>query len=420
MNNFDSNLRQKSVASQIDIISNGTSVLIVSKNHELFTKELASKKCTVDIVETQSDSNNELTFTLDNFKNKKYQTVVLDDTIDNVLEPIEFIKQLKGFLMPEGVLLCAANNLFNSVNRLRFLNGDSQMINSILNNSKNLEFSSLDSILLTLAKSDSSIRKIIRVQEEINLKSKLELNTFTFTEELLEALTSDSESRTFYYVFTITNKPTVNQNTRKWVSKFSKNLVTEGFKQVLSNYKLQYEKHINYLKQTNREQYVSMISLNQYNTSSDEAMVDSAVEKMMSIHQRMKGEQTLPKEELSKDNKKFQKELVTDLLDDSTKFLQRTLQEKDESLRDIENYLQTSLKEKDGYLENALKEKDGYIENALKDKNTYLENSLRDIENYLQTALKDKDEVIHAMQNSLTYRMLSKLDKLLGKKPKEK
>ena len=408
MNDFDSELREQSVTSQIDIVSNQSSVLVVTKNHELFTKKLAAKECTIEIAETKNDADYELTFDFENIESKKFQVILLDDTINHVSNPIEFIKQINGFLTPDGFLLCTANNLFNSVNRIRFLNGDSQIINSILKN-RNLEFSSLDSILLTIAESNSSIGKIIRVQEEINLKSKLELNTFTFTEELLEALTSDSESRTFYYVFTITNKQTVNQNTRRWVSKFSKNLVTEGFKQVLSNYKLQYEKHINYLKQTNREQYVSMISLNPYNTSSDEAMVDSAVEKMMSIHQRMKGEQTLSKEELSKDDKKFQKELVTDLLDDSTKFLQRTLQETDESL-----------KEKDGYLEKALKEKDEYIENALKDKNTYLENSLRDIENYLQTALKDKDEVIHAMQSSLTYRILSKLDKLLGKKPKEK
>ena len=306
MNNFDSGLREQSVSSQIDIVSNQSSVLVVTKNHELFTKKLAAKECTIEIVETKNDADYELTFEFENIESKKFQVILLDDTINHVSNPIEFIKQINGFLAPDGFLLCTVNNLFNSVNRIRFLNGDSQIINSILKN-RNLEFSSLDSILLSLAESDSSIGKIIRIEEDISLKSKLDLNTFTFTEELLKALTSDSESSTFYYVFTVTRKSTVNQNTRRWVSKFSKNLVTEGFKQVLSNYKLQYEKHINYLKQTNREQYVSMISLNQYNTSSDEAMVDSAVEKMMSIHQRMKGEQTLPKEELSKDNKNSKK-----------------------------------------------------------------------------------------------------------------
>ena len=402
MNDFDSELREQSVTSQIDIVNNQSSVLVVTKNHELFTKKLAAKECTIEIAETKNDADYELTFDFENIESKKFQVILLDDTINHVSNPIEFIKQINGFLTPDGFLLCTANNLFNSVNRIRFLNGDSQMINSILNNSKNLEFSSLDSILLTLAESDSSIGKIIRVQEEINLKSKLELNTFTFTEELLEALTSDSESRTFYYVFTITNKQTVNQNTRRWVSKFSKNLVTEGFKQVLSNYKLQYEKHINYLKQTNREQYVSMISSTPNSTSLDNATVDIAVENMMNIHQRMKGKQNVPTEKLSKDTKKFKEELEKDLLEDSKEFVNRALKNKDE------------------YLEDALKDKDEYIKDVLKDKDEYLANTLRDTEEYLQNALKDKDEVIQAMQNSFTFRMLSKLDKLLGKTPRKK
>ena len=401
MNNFDSELREQSVTSQIDIVSNQSSVLVVTKNHELFTKKLAAKECTIEIAETKNDADYELTFDFENIESKKFQVILLDDTINHVSNPIEFIKQINGFLTPDGFLLCTVNNLFNSVNRIRFLNGDSQIINSILKN-RNLEFSSLDSILLTIAESNSSIGKIIRVQEEINLKSKLELNTFTFTEELLEALTSDSESRTFYYVFTITNKPTVNQNTRKWVSKFSKNLVTEGFKQVLSNYKLQYEKHINYLKQTNREQYVSMISSTPNSTSLDNATVDIAVENMMNIHQRMKGKQNVSTEKLSKDTKKFKEELEKDLLEDSKEFVNRALKNKDE------------------YLEDVLKDKDEYLKDVLKDKDEYLANTLRDTEEYLQNALKDKDEVIQAMQNSFAFRMLSKLDKLLGKTPRKK
>ena len=172
MNDFDSELREQSVTSQIDIVNNQSSVLVVTKNHELFTKKLAAKECTIEIAETKNDADYELTFDFENIESKKFQVILLDDTINHVSNPIEFIKQINGFLTPDGFLLCTANNLFNSVNRIRFLNGDSQIINSILKN-RNLEFSSLDSILLTLAESDSSIRKIIRVQEEINLKSKL-------------------------------------------------------------------------------------------------------------------------------------------------------------------------------------------------------------------------------------------------------
>jgi len=410
MNDFDSELREQSISSQIDIVSNQSSVLVVTKNHELFTKKLAAKECTIEIAETKNDSDYELTFDFENIESKKFQVILLDNTISHVSNPIEFIKQINGLLTPDGFLLCTANNLFNSVNRLRFLNGDSQIINSILKN-RNLEFSSLDSILLTLAESDSSIGKIIRIEEEINLKSKLDLNTFTFTEELLKALTLDSESNTFYYVFTVTRKPTVNQSTRKWVSKFSKNLVTEGFKQILIDYKLQYEKHINYLKQTNREQYASMISINQFNQTSAQGEV---------INEK---NNSLKKGSISDDDKKFQKELETDLLKDSGKFLERTLQEKDEFLQSAINeerkYLENAIKEKDEYLENALKEKDGYIGTALKEKDEYLENALQETDQYVRNALRDKDEVIHAMQNSFAFRVLSKLDKLLGRKHKK-
>ena len=386
MNDFDSELREQSIISQIDIISNQSNVLIVSKNHELFTKKLTEKECIIDIAKTKSDSNNELVFEFENIENKKFQVILLDETIDNVSNPIEFIKKIKEFLMPEGYLLCTAYNLFNSINRLRFLNGDSQIINSVLRN-RNLEFSSLDSILLTLSESNLSIGKIVRVEKEINIKSRLELNTFSFTEELIKILTSDSESNTFYYVFSIINKVTVDPNIRIWTSKFSKNLVTDAFKEVLVDYKLQFEKHINYLKQTNREQYTSMISINQFNNTTSEKDVS---DKNNSL-----------KKENKQDSKKFKDELVSDLLEDGSKFLERSLQEKDE-------FLQSAINEEREHLENAIKEKDGYLENAIKEKDEYLEN-----------ALKDKDEVIKAMQDSFAFRILSKLDKLLGRKYKK-
>ena len=387
MNDFDSELREQSIISQIDIIGNQSNVLIVSKNHELFTKKLTEKECIIDIAKTKSDSNNELVFEFENIENKKFQVILLDETIDNVSNPIEFIKKIKEFLMPEGYLLCTAYNLFNSINRLRFLNGDSQIINSVLRN-RNLEFSSLDSILLTLSESNLSIGKIVRVEKEINIKSRLELNTFSFTEELIKILTSDSESNTFYYVFSIINKVTVDPNIRIWTSKFSKNLVTDAFKEVLVDYKLQFEKHINYLKQTNREQYTSMISINQFNNTTSEKDVS---DKNNSLEKENK-----------QDNKKFKDELVSDLLEDGSKFLERSLQEKDE-------FLQSAINEEREHLENAIKEKDGYLENAIKEKDEYLEN-----------ALKDKDEVIKAMQDSFAFRILSKLDKLLGRKYKKK
>ena len=425
MGNFDYDLRQQSINFQVDLINNQSSVLIISPNHDQFTQKLKDKECTVEIAQINPDEKNARTFDFKNIGNKKFQIILLDNTIDYVPNPVKFIKEINRFLAPDGSLICRAYNIFNLINRIRFLNGDAQFINSVFKN-RNLVFSSLDSILLTLSEAESSITKLLRVEKEISLKSKLDLNTFTLTEELLKSVTTDSESKTFYYVFSVSNTPTVSLNTRKWSSSFSKYLVTEGFKEVLTDYKLGYEKHINYLKQTNREQYALMLSI--HGTDSSEKIRN----KNSTKH--------------SEDDKKFQKELQADVLEDGKKFLQRSLKEKDEyvesAIKEAKEHLETALTEKDGYLEDALKEKDKfledalkekdnylgtaikeereYLEDALKEKDEYLGNALKEKDEYLENALKDKDKVIRDMQNSFVFRTLSKLDKLLGRKHKKK
>ena len=436
MGNFDYDLRQQSINFQVDLINNQSSVLIISPNHDQFTQKLKDKECTVEIAQINPDEKNARTFDFKNIGNKKFQIILLDNTIDYVPNPVKFIKEINRFLAPDGSLICRAYNIFNLINRIRFLNGDAQFINSVFKN-RNLVFSSLDSILLTLSEAESSITKLLRVEKEISLKSKLDLNTFTLTEELLKSVTTDSESKTFYYVFATSNALTVSLNTRKWSSSFSKYLVTEGIKEVLIDYKLGYEKHINYLKQTNREQYALMLSI--HGTDSSEKIRN----KNSTKH--------------SEDNKKFQKELETDVLEDGKKFLQRSLKEKDEyvesaikeakehletaltekdgyledalkekdkfledALKEKDNYLGTAIKEEREYLEDALKEKDEYLRNALKEKDEYLGNALKEKDEYLENALKDKDKVIRDMQNSFVFRTLSKLDKLLGRKHKKK
>jgi SAM-dependent methyltransferase len=424
MGNFDYDSRQQSVDFQIDLINNQSSVLIISPNHDQFTKKLEDKECTVEIAQINTDKKNTRTFGFKNIENKKFQIILLDNTIDYVPNPVKFIKEINRFLAPDGSLICRAYNIFNLINRIRFLNGDAQFINSVFKN-RNLVFSSLDSILLTLSEAESSITKLLRVEKEINLKSKLDLNTFTLTEELLNSVTTDSESKVFYYVFATSNALTVSLNTRKWSSSFSKYLVTEGFKGVLTDYKLGYEKHINYLKQTNREQYALMLSIHDY---------DQTIES-----KKLKASD-------SEDNKKFQKELETDVLEDGKKFLQRSLKEKDEylgaAIKEEREYLETALKEKDKFLETALKGKDDYLGDALKEKDEYLEiaikeereyldaalkekdeyldAALKEKDEYLENALRDKDKVIRDMQNSFAFRTMRKLDKLLGKKHKKK
>jgi SAM-dependent methyltransferase len=410
MGNFGYDLRQQSIDFQTSLISNQSNVLIISPNHDQFTKKLKDEKCTVEIAQINTDKKIMQAFDFKNIENRKFQIILLDNTIDYVPNPVKFIKELNSFLVPGGSLICRGYNIFNAINRIRILNGDIQLINSVFKN-RNMAFSSLDSILLTLSEAEFSITRLLRVEKEISLTSKLDLNTFTLTEELLKIITADSESKTFYYVFAISNTPTVSLSTRKWASGFSKYLVTAGFKEVLTDYKLSYEKHINYLKQTNREQYALMLSIHGENSSAE------------------------TKNQQKDDNKKFQKELEADVLEDGKKFLQRSLKEKDEyieaalkekdeylgdAIKEEREYIETALKEKDEYLENALKEKDEYLGDALKDKAEYLEAALKDKDQYLEAALKDKDKVIRDIQNSFAYRTLRKLDKFLGRKHKKK
>ena len=402
MGNFDYDLRQQSINFQVDLINNQSSVLIISPNHDQFTQKLKDKECTVEIAQINPDEKNARTFDFKNIGNKKFQIILLDNTIDYVPNPVKFIKEINRFLAPDGSLICRAYNIFNLINRIRFLNGDAQFINSVFKN-RNLVFSSLDSILLTLSEAESSVTKLLRVEKEINLKSKLDLNTFTLTEELLNSVTTDSESKTFYYIFSVYNALTVSLDTRKWSSSFSKYLVTEGFKEVLTDYRLGYEKHINYLKQTNREQYALMLNIHDYDNK-----IKPKKDKISN----------------SEDSKKFQKELETDVLEDSKKFLQKSLKRKDEyletAIKEKNEYIETTIKEEREYLEDALNEKDGYLEAALKEKDEYLGVALKEKDEYLEAALKDKDKVISDMQNSFAFRTLSKLDKLLGRKHKKK
>ena len=411
MADFDYDLRQQSIDFQISLISNQSNVLIISPNHDQFTKKLKDEKCTVEIAQINTDKKIMQAFDFKNIENRKFQIILLDNTIDYVPNPVKFIKELNSFLVPGGSLICRGYNIFNAINRIRILNGDIQPISSEFKN-RNMAFSSLDNILLTLSEAELSITRLLRVEKEISLTSKLDLNTFTLTEELLKIITADSESKTFYYVFAISNTPTVSLSTRKWASGFSKYLVSAGFKEVLTDYKLSYEKHINYLKQTNREQYALMLNVNDYDN--DKTKEDS------DQHDK----QDLNKNSNSEDNKKFQKELEEDVLEDSKKFLQESLKDKDNylqtAIKEERKYLANTVKEKDSYLKNALKEKDEYLRDALKEKDEYLEASLKEKDEYLEDSLKDKDKVIRDIQNSFAYRTLRKLDKLLGRKHKKK
>ena len=433
MGNFGYDLRQQSIDFQTSLISNQSNVLIISPNHDQFTKKLKDEKCTVEIAQINTDKKIMQAFDFKNIENRKFQIILLDNTIDYVPNPVKFIKEINSFLAPGGSLICRAYNIFNAINRIRILNGDIQLIDSVFKN-KNMAFSSLDSILLTLSEAELSITRLLRVEKEISLTSKLGLNTFTLTEELLKIITADSESKTFYYVFAISNTPTVSLSTRKWTSGFSKYLVSAEFKEVLTDYKLRYEKHINYLKQTNREQYALMLSIHGEKSSAVIKNQQKDNDKKFQKNIQTPKDKDKPKEEslnindhtagFLEDAIRDEREQLETAIKEKDGYLENALKEKDEyietAIKKKDEYIEIAIKEEREYIETALKEKDEYLENALKEKDEYLGDALKDKAEYLEAALKDKDKVIRDIQNSFAYRTLRKLDKLLGRKHKKK
>ncbi len=67
MADFDYDLRQQSVDFQIDLINNQSSVLIISPNHDQFTKKLKDKECTVEIAQISPDEKTTRTFDFKEF-----------------------------------------------------------------------------------------------------------------------------------------------------------------------------------------------------------------------------------------------------------------------------------------------------------------------------------------------------------------
>ena len=140
MADFDYDLRQKSIDFQVDLINNQSSVLIISPNHDQFTKKLKDKECTVEIAQISTNEKNTRTFGFKNIENKKFQIILLDNTIDYAPKPVKFIKEVNRFLAPDGCLICRAYNIFNLINRIRFLNGNAQFINSVFKNRNSLVY----------------------------------------------------------------------------------------------------------------------------------------------------------------------------------------------------------------------------------------------------------------------------------------
>ena len=249
MSSFDSNLRQQAIDNQLSLVENSKNVLILNSNPELFEKSLQNKDCKIEIIKLELDE----IFDFSILNGKIFQVILLDNILQNYSNPKIFLQEIKKFLSSNGFLICSSYNINNSINRTKFLDGNIDSTNPIFQN-KQLFFSSLDKILLSLSEIGFSISKLLRIKKQVTLENQTQLKNFVLPKELLTSFSNDLESNTFFYVFKIVPNSKVNFQTRKFVSTFSKNLVTEKLNEIFDQIRLDFEKKIAYLK-SNQEQY---------------------------------------------------------------------------------------------------------------------------------------------------------------------
>ncbi len=400
MHYFDSDLSKHIMENELSLIETSKNVLIV-KAHPILLEKLYEKKCTIEILKTEmnNQSNEFVTTTLDNLENydfsvlagKKFQVIVLDDLLENLSTPKNFLKKIQQFLTDDGFFVSSCYNIYNSVNRINFLNGTT-LLSNLLVDKKQLFFSSLNNILLTLSESNFSLSTLLRVKKEITLENQNDLNSFILPEELLQSISNDPESKTFFYVFSFSPISKVDYDTRKWLSQFSTNLVTEGLQEIIAKLRHDFEKYIDYLKQSNREQFTSIQYLEQ-----------SLQDKDVYLEQSLKD-----KDEYTEQSLKDKDEYTEQSLKDKEGYVKQ-------ALRDNFKYVEQALREKDEYVEQALREKDEYAEQSLREKDEYAEQALKDKDVYLEQALKDKDAQLNSIKNTFAYKAMRKFDKLSGR-----
>ena len=256
-NTFEFELEQKSTLKIIEFFDQTKKILILTadptKYHRLSNNNEFSLEIPIlihanikSIDAYLSNENNIETIT----KKQNYDIIVLDQILEFLSNPSMFLKNISGFLSSNGIIVGCINNFLNIINRIKFLDGelDKEKLSSTT-------IFSLKDILLYLSNSNLKMTKLDRIEKQITISNQIKLKNHVLPSELLNSINNDSESQTFFYVFSAILGATVNSQTRKFISEFSKNLVTEKLNDIFNQMKFEHEKQITYLKQNNQEQY---------------------------------------------------------------------------------------------------------------------------------------------------------------------
>jgi hypothetical protein len=332
-NTFKFELEEKSTSKIIEFFDQTKKILILtgdprkyhylSKNNEFSLEIPILIHDNAESIDAYLSNKNNLEIIT---KKQNYDIIVLDQILEFLSDPSMFLKNISGFLSSNGIIVGCINNFSNILNRIKFLDGelDKEKLSSTT-------IFSLEDILLSLSNSNLKMTKLDRIEKQISKSNQIELKNYVLPLELLNSINDDSESQTFFYVFTAILGATVNPQTRKLISDFSKNLVTEKLNDIFNQMRFEHEKQIIYLKQSNQEQYDLIKHLKQ-GLSDKDAYAEQVIK-------------------------------------DKDAYAEQVIKDKDEEIKSV-------VQDKDAYAEQVIKDKDAYAEQVIKDKDEII-NSLQ-------------------------------------------
>lgn len=262
-----SELYEKSLKCEFELLGNKTSVLVISSHTNIQSNlsDIDQSSNNIFLLKQISDYNSKIPLLDENNINSlnigRFQFIVLDDILEYIVNPKLFLTQISKFLENDGSIVCSVPNFTNTINRIKMLDGDFNDI--LLDLDEKLHFFSLDNLLLLLSESNFSMTDLIRIKMDITKSNQTDLKNYVIPAEIFDAIAHDPESNIFVYVFSIKPGSSIDPSTRRWVSEFSKNQVTEKLDSILEDIRKTYERKIDYHIQTNREQYALVKHLEQ-------------------------------------------------------------------------------------------------------------------------------------------------------------
>ena len=400
MTDFKFDLQEKSISKIFDFLDESKKILILSTRPKTYQDKLKNKISSLEIPEIKFNDINSIQEYLSNKNNldiitkkQNYDVIILDQILDFFYDPQIFLKIISDSLLDNGMIVGCVYNYSNIINRIMFLDG------KIPENEFNKKyFLSLEDLLFSLSHSNLKITKLDRVEFEVTLSNQKELKNFILPIKLINSINNDPESQSFFYIFSAIQNFNLNPNIRKSIFNFSKNLVTEKLNDILNSSDLKNEKEIQYLKQTNREQYQKI----KFNKIKKKSFNSNDEKEEKSLNDTNDYQNHLGKEKNSH---------INDTIQDKDQYIADIIQDKDQYIADI-------IQDKDAYLEemkSVVQDKDDYIAEVIQDKDDYIAEVIQDKDSHISQIIQDKDAHINNIKNSLPFKMCKILDKLTGK-----